>query len=425
MAALVAFSVPASAEADGGRFEASGFLGVDYFDDKIGLGGSPAPEQRPQTAPTFGGRLTFIAASIGSGLHLDIGLEADASFTASWTGYGFDGPRQSYFAPVVGYHGNLLLRLGGGWVQPHLLIGGGGETVISDSPFMAKETDPVFLWGAGATFPMDDRWLLRFDGRQGTMEGRDGKTTQTYDAFVSIGARLGVKSRPVAQQRVEVVVVKPPPMKLPAVDKDADGDGLMDAIDSCPRQPEFINGYEDQDGCPESDRDGDGLVDEVDRCPDRAEDLDKFEDEDGCAEDDNDKDGVPDLRDRCPLEAETKNGIADEDGCVDEIPADVLAAFAAARGVKFEAGRARLSKAAKAALDKALVVALNNKNLKITLTIRPESAEPAAADLATKRLTVVKFYLTEQGVAMGNLTGVVGAPAADKKAPLVELSVTQ
>ncbi len=423
IAALTAFSVPASADSDGGRFEASGFVGVDYFGDETGLGGSPAPEQRPQTAPTFGGRLTFIAASVGRDLHLDFGVEADASFTASWTGYGFDGPRQSYFAPVLGYHGNLLLRLGGAWIQPHLTVGGGGETVISDSPFMAKETDAVFLWGAGATFPMGDRWLLRFDGRQGTMESMDGSATHTYEAFMSVGTRLGVKPKPAVRETVEVVTA--PPIKLPGVDRDSDADGLMDAIDACPRQPETVNNFEDQDGCPETDRDGDGLADGADQCPDRAEDFDSFEDEDGCADDDNDKDGIPDLRDRCPLEAESKNGIADEDGCVDEVPAEIITALAAARAVKFETGRARLSKAAKAALDKALVVALNNKSLKLTVSVHAQADDPAGVALAQKRLAVITFYLTEQGVSMGNLTGQVRPALPDKKAPLVELAVTQ
>jgi len=419
----MAFSVPASAEPDGGRLEASGFLGVDYYGDQIGLGGSAAPEQRPQTAPTFGGRLTFIIASIGRDIHLDLGIEGEASFTASWTGYGFDGPRPSYFSPVIGYHAGLLLRLGGGWVQPHVTASGGGETVISDSPFMAKETDPVFLWGVGMSFPMGDVWRLRFDGRQGLMEAMDGTTTQTYEAHMSITARLGVKTKPAPLPEVEIVT-RPLPSP-PPVDRDSDNDGLPDSMDQCKQQPETVNGFEDQDGCPEQDRDGDGLVDEADKCPDRAEDVDKFEDEDGCADDDNDKDGIPDLRDACPAEPENKNGITDEDGCHDEVPGEILTAFSSAAGVKFETGRARLSKAAKAALDKALVVALNNPRLKVTLTVHPEAADQPAVDLATKRLTVVKFYLTEQGVSMGNLTVQVGAPVADKKAPLVELAVTQ
>jgi outer membrane protein OmpA-like peptidoglycan-associated protein len=46
--------------------------------------------------------------------------------------------------------------------------------------------------------------------------------------------------------------------------------------------------------------------------------VDGFEDEDGCPDPDNDKDGIVDKEDLCPNEPETKNGYADEDGCPDE-----------------------------------------------------------------------------------------------------------
>ncbi len=61
----------------------------------------------------------------------------------------------------------------------------------------------------------------------------------------------------------------------------------------------------------EDDRDGDGLADEVDRCPDDPEDLDRFQDEDGCPDPDNDGDGVPDMADMCPNDA----GPARNHGC--------------------------------------------------------------------------------------------------------------
>jgi hypothetical protein len=48
------------------------------------------------------------------------------------------------------------------------------------------------------------------------------------------------------------------------------------------------------------DRDGDGVPDAVDRCPDEPEDIDGFQDEDGCPDPDNDQDGVPDVSDACP-----------------------------------------------------------------------------------------------------------------------------
>jgi len=48
------------------------------------------------------------------------------------------------------------------------------------------------------------------------------------------------------------------------------------------------------------DRDGDGIVDAIDKCPDEPEDFDGFEDDDGCPDPDNDHDGIPDVQDKCP-----------------------------------------------------------------------------------------------------------------------------
>ena len=69
-----------------------------------------------------------------------------------------------------------------------------------------------------------------------------------------------------------------------------------------------------------ADRDGDGIVDARDKCPDDPEDRDGFEDEDGCPDPDNDRDGILDVQDKCPNEPETKNGFHDEDGCPDKKP---------------------------------------------------------------------------------------------------------
>lgn len=64
-----------------------------------------------------------------------------------------------------------------------------------------------------------------------------------------------------------------------------------------------------------SDRDGDGTVDAGDMCPDHPEDLDGFEDEDGCPDPDNDRDSVVDMSDKCPNEPEPRDGQTDDDGC--------------------------------------------------------------------------------------------------------------
>lgn len=68
------------------------------------------------------------------------------------------------------------------------------------------------------------------------------------------------------------------------------------------------------------DADGDGVDDDVDQCRELAEDLDGFQDEDGCPEGDNDEDGVFDDEDRCPTQKEDEDGIEDEDGGPDPDP---------------------------------------------------------------------------------------------------------
>ncbi len=102
-------------------------------------------------------------------------------------------------------------------------------------------------------------------------------------------------------------------------DPDNDQDGILDASDECPLQPETVNDIDDEDGCPDEmgDRDGDGLLDNVDQCPDQPEDMDSFEDENGCPDPDNDNDGILDGPDQCPMEPEDRDGFEDENGCPD------------------------------------------------------------------------------------------------------------
>ncbi len=64
----------------------------------------------------------------------------------------------------------------------------------------------------------------------------------------------------------------PPPPPAPAFDPaaDRDGDGFPDHLDKCPDQAETVDGFTDDDGCPELDGDGDGVAFEKDACPREA-----------------------------------------------------------------------------------------------------------------------------------------------------------
>ncbi len=109
----------------------------------------------------------------------------------------------------------------------------------------------------------------------------------------------------------------PPPPPAPPPPSDRDHDGLLDAVDRCPDEPEDRDGFEDDDGCPDPDNDKDGIADAADQCPNEPEDTDGFQDEDGCPDPDNDGDGIADVDDKCTEQPEDKDGFEDEDGCPD------------------------------------------------------------------------------------------------------------
>jgi hypothetical protein len=68
---------------------------------------------------------------------------------------------------------------------------------------------------------------------------------------------------------------------------DEDLDTVGNNVDQCPGQSEDMDGFQDEDGCPDADNDRDNVADAADQCPDEAEDLDGIRDDDGCADDQN------------------------------------------------------------------------------------------------------------------------------------------
>ncbi|MEE9563779.1 MAG: thrombospondin type 3 repeat-containing protein, partial [Nitrosopumilaceae archaeon] len=115
-----------------------------------------------------------------------------------------------------------------------------------------------------------------------------------------------------------------------AEESDLDNDGIPDNQDHCPNLPE--DGLDEMDGCPSEhqvphDSDSDGIDDHYDDCPHVRETWNGFQDEDGCPDSygggasgtpDADGDGKPDNIDSCPNQPETYNGILDLDGCPDD-----------------------------------------------------------------------------------------------------------
>jgi outer membrane protein OmpA-like peptidoglycan-associated protein len=169
----------------------------------------------------------------------------------------------------------------------------GKDWMVASAGFTARSDDGVFFSLSGQKSLSSDRYeTFRATGNTGVFTYR----ARSLPNF-SIGINLGWTG----------FIVSP----------DADGDGVPDKQDPCPRQKEDMDGYEDFDGCPELDNDLDSIPDSRDKCPNEAEDHDGFEDDDGCPETDNDKDGIPDGHDRCPNEPEDMDGFEDFDGCPD------------------------------------------------------------------------------------------------------------
>jgi OmpA-OmpF porin, OOP family len=406
----VASSEPASEP----RFEASGFVGIDYFGDNIQLGNSWAPEQIPGTSPVIGARLGYVALPslwTRDALTLQLATELELAFAPAFTGGDFGGGRQSYFAPVFGWRGQARLRMRGWAAEPQLVVGVGGETVASSSPFMQKETDPVAYWGPGVAIPVSETWQIVVELRHGIMPAREGTATSTFEAQLGLSARFGLPTKRIRPP------VEQAPVALANPDKDTDGDGIPDYLDKCPLEPETVNGVDDDDGCPEEDPDGDGIIGAADKCPNDPEDFDHFQDADGCPDPDNDSDGIDDAHDACPNDPETKNGFEDADGCPDEVPASLLKALAAA--VRFEPGRARLLDPAKRALAPLADQMRSRLTIRVVVTGHPATAKDD--DLAKRRAEAVKWYLVDQGIAADRLDTVVGAPST--KGPAVEFAL--
>jgi outer membrane protein OmpA-like peptidoglycan-associated protein len=169
-----------------------------------------------------------------------------------------------------------------------------------------------------------------------------------------------------------------------------------------------------------ADRDGDGIPDAIDQCPDEPEDKDGFQDEDGCPDDDNDGDGFPDAVDKCPNEPETVNGFEDEDGCPDvrdtggpEERADRIdlkgAPVTFARGALTLPAKQLLGQVAALIKSRRLAIRVE---VHVPLGTRSSNPGQVAAQkrrdkqLAQQRAKAIADYLVSQGVAAQQLQAV-------------------
>ena len=144
---------------------------------------------------------------------------------------------------------------------------------------------------------------------------------------------------------------------------DNDNDGIIDTSDKCPNRPEDMDGWQDEDGCPETDddADGDGILNDVDKCPNEAEDKDGFEDEDGCPDTDNDGDGILDVDDKCPME----KGVPEKQGCPFKLVEITEKAIVINDKIFFELDKAKIKPESFPLLDEVAKVFNENPRIKL------------------------------------------------------------
>lgn len=226
--------------------------------------------------------------------------------------------------------------------------------------------------------------------------------------------------------------------------KDRDDDGVPDEDDRCPKEPEDLDGFEDDDGCPDPDNDQDGIVDADDRAPNEAEDRDGFEDEDGVPDPDNDQDGILDADDRClnePGVAVTQgcpdpdtdgDGVPDRiDNCPDEAGLRVNMGclkpqlveihydrLAISKKVYFATGKSRIQKRSYDLLDN--IVAVLQAHPEILLVEVEGHADPRGSEefnlqLSHRRAVAVVTYLINKGIANDRLIAKERGEAAPER----------
>jgi outer membrane protein OmpA-like peptidoglycan-associated protein len=190
-------------------------------------------------------------------------------------------------------------------------------------------------------------------------------------------------------------------------DPDNDADTVPDFRDACASIPEDLDDWDDEDGCPDPDNDADGVPDKFDSCPNTAGDRDKAgcpledADKDGIADANDrcpaepetvnaylDEDGCPDTPPGSVKVTNTRVEITET--------------------VQFETGSATLLPASLKLLDDVVTVLRDAPSMKLRVEGHTDSEGPDDTNmrLSKERAQSVRVYLESQGVDAARLTSV-------------------
>lgn len=210
---------------------------------------------------------------------------------------------------------------------------------------------------------------------------------------------------------------------------DEDNDGVPDRTDQCPKDPEDLDGFQDDDGCPDPDNDndtvldaqdacpsqpgpvtnrgcpvkdsdGDGLADDVDRCPMEFGPKERH----GCPIKDSDKDGVPDDEDQCP----DKPGPPDNLGCPYKLIQVTDTMIVLKEKIFFAFGKAVIQKKSFPLMDEIVQALRDHPTFVIRIEGHTDSVGANASNqrLSEARANAVRDYLVRKGIEPARLKAV-------------------
>jgi len=181
---------------------------------------------------------------------------------------------------------------------------------------------------------------------------------------------------------------------------DSDGDGVWDGIDQCPDTPRGAT--VDSRGCPH-DSDGDGVWDGIDQCPDtpRGATVDSR----GCPHD-SDGDGVWDGIDQCP---DTPRGVTvDSRGCPipePRTPPPLIQRLLEKKavileGVEFDVDKETLRPASYTTLNEVAASLKDYPEIRVEIQGHTDSSASSAHNqaLSNRRAESVRAYLVSKGI---------------------------
>ncbi|HMR23925.1 MAG TPA: OmpA family protein [Oligoflexia bacterium] len=279
-------------------------------------------------------------------------IELEANFMYTNTRRGVNRQTVYFYSGHALYNFNMFHQK----IAPYVLAGVGNLSMVNQFAF--NYYDFSAYYGLGVRYFLNPKLAVR--GEFHAINNFD----KSHTGFWS-----GILLTVYTQQSKKYSQIK----KVDKSTIDSDGDGITDDKDNCPLQPETVNQFEDEDGCP-------------DTLPKHLLDSDS--------------DGIMDDKDQCPLQPETINDYQDDDGCPDEVPNDLKAFVGRIENIFFEFDSATISKTSYGHLNQSIETLKRYPNLFVLIEGHTDSIGTHEYNdkLSLARAKSVKTYLVTHGL---------------------------